>query len=364
MKAIILTIALMLCTPAIAGSGCHILPQDEIRAAFVQLHTLSEQLYDGNGSWGYAKTGYRMALRDSAWRAEVYGNIADISPLYHQRAIEAANYLVKAQQEGSSGVFGMPADLKNPEFGSRIQQVTQHCPNCIHNGWIISLPDKHMTELYYDHGFALSSLVNTYMRSGDTKWLTAIRQGADWAMGKAPTDNINYLSTLSKGLSLAASATGDQQYLERAVYLQQHYILPNLTVEGEARDKHNTRLEYHAFIVSGLVALRQSLPTTHTFSSKLDQALSATTARLTMRSLKDPATDKDSWPGAVLMAWHDIASLRSLTTSELQSLNRALTLASRQVRTATLSKNVFHKQKSLYINFSIGYFMQESPACK
>lgn len=363
MKAPQCMLLLVLTAPVFAGADCLPPAHHETQPAFETLDNLSERLYDGNGSWGHHQTGYRMALRDSAWRADVYGALAPVSARYRQRADEAANYLVHAQQEGGSGAFGLPADGNHPEFGSRIRQIKRRCPDCIRNAWVVTLPAPHTAELYYDHGFALGALARAHMRSGNPEWLAAIRRGADWALGKPVTDNINYLSTLSKGLSLASLATGDQRYVEQAILLHQRHILPRLTPQGEARDTHNARLEYHAFIVSGLATLRQALPAGHAFSPTLDHALSAATARLTQRTLQETAENDDTWPGAALLAWHDLASLRPLTTHEQQALNRTLTLASRQASIAMSAPQMFHRQKTAYVNFSLGYFIQAPLGC-
>lgn len=349
--------------PALAGAACSNTLPGEIQTAFEQLHTLSEALYDGHGSWGYANTGYHMALRDSAWRADVYGDLASLSPQYRQRADEAADYLVHAQQAGASGVFGMPADEKNPEFGSRVRQIKKRCPDCLHNGWIVTLPGDHVTALYYDHGFALAALARAYLRSGNNDWLQAVRHGAEWAMHQPATENINYLSTLSKGLSLASHATGDARYLEEAVRLHRTYILPGLNQAGHARDAHNAQLEYHAFIVSGLATLRQHLPNDHALVPELDRALAAAIDHLTQRCLQDSAGEKASWPGAALLAWHDVAAFRPLSAREQQALARTLNLASRQTSGPASTKPLFHRQKLLSINFPLGFYLNGSATC-
>ena len=132
------------------------------------LHNLSENIYDGNGHWGENEFGYKMLLRDSYWRGDVYGRLSQTNhpkaDLFEQRSNEVAAYLKQAQEEAGTGVFGIPADPNNPEFGVTIQQVIDTCPTCINNGWIIDLPDGNVPELYYDHGYSLVSISRTYIR--------------------------------------------------------------------------------------------------------------------------------------------------------------------------------------------------------
>ncbi len=66
---------------------------------------------------------------------------------------------------------------------------------------------------------------------------------------------MNYLSALSKGLSAANLATEDVRYLDTAIALHLNDIIPNQLAAGYWNDAHNQRLEYHGFIVSGLIAL-------------------------------------------------------------------------------------------------------------
>ena len=326
---------------------------------FEPLHAASEALYDGNGSWGCKRHGWRMPLRDAAWRADVYGALAQRGgqvqgEVYRRRAAEAIGYLLRAQAEGGTGVFGFPADVRHPEFGSKVAQVMQRCPACVHQGWIITLPAGDVAELYYDHGHALAAVARAYQRTGNPALLPAVRQGADWALDQPLTRNVNYLSSLSKGLSLAWRATGDARYLERAVALHRQGILPLIGPSGDALDPHNAQLEYHGFIVSGLVALRQALPGGHAFVGEADRALALTAARMAERGQTEAAPFPATWPGTNLQAWQELGALRPLSAPEAAARERAVALIRDALPRLLGEGDALRLRKALYSYFFVG----------
>lgn len=328
--------------------------------AFTRLHQASEAIYDGDGSWGHGRYGYRMALRDTAWRAEVYGHLAQAAPppraaLYRRRADEAIGYLLRAQAEGGAGVFGFPADERNPEFGAKVRAVMAACPACARGGWIVSLPGDKVAELYYDHGHALAAVARAYLRSGDGALLAPLHDAARWALGQPLTRNVNYLSSLTKGLSLAWRATGEPRYLDRAIELHRRGILPFIGATGQARDPHNAQLEYHGFIVSGLVALRQALPEGHPHVAETERTLEATVARMATRGQHEEAPHDATWPGTNLMAWQELSALRPLREQELRARDRARALIGAALPHLEADGDGFRWRKALYSNFVIGW---------
>lgn len=325
---------------------------------FNLLHTLSESFYDGNGSWGKRQFGYRMALRDSYWRADVYHyqSVAqtESTTLFHARANAVYQYLMSVQSQSRTGVFGFPADVKNPEFGSLIKRIVKDCPECIKQSWVVTLPGENIAELYYDHGYALTSMARAYLGSKDENLLPSIKKAADWALDKPLSKNVNYLSALSKGLSYAYAATDDSRYLERAVYLHKTGIIPFLSpTEGKALDAHNQQLEYHGFIVSGLIALKNVLPMKHAFQPTLDQYLSLSIDHMQRRNLTEAAPFGVTWPGTNLLAWFELSKLRALNPKEKSALNRCIKLI-RSYRSEIQSQSGFVLQKALYSYFFIG----------
>lgn len=352
----LLFMLLLLAACQSGGSGPAASGEVTNSTSFAYLHQRSEQIYDGQGIWGQARHGYRMALRDSYWRADVYGFLADANPTYARRADEAIDYLLKAQSAGGSGVFGFPADINNPEFGAKVRTVIDACPACVHNGWITSLPGNDIAELYYDHGYALTAVARAYQRTGNRALLAPIALAADWILDKPLTTNINYLSALGKGLSYAYRATNNPRYLGKAIQLHRDGILPFLGNTGGAVDAHNAQLEYHGFIVSGMIALRQSLPTGHAFIAELDPILALAVAHMAKRGLAENGAYGVTWPGTNLLAWHELSSLRLLTGEEVRARDRSLALIRSYTDPIKAERNAFRLQKALYTYFAIGLF--------
>ncbi|CAG1013102.1 hypothetical protein BURC_00341 [Burkholderiaceae bacterium] len=326
---------------------------------FVRLHAASERIYDGDGSWGSRRYGYRMPLRDVAWRAEVYADLArraEGAPasLYKQRAAEAVGHLLAAQEQCGSGVFGFPADVQNPEFGGIVRAALTSCPSCARGAWIVSLPGRHVSELYYDHGHALAAVVRVHELTADQKLLPAIRRAADWALDKPLTANVNYLSSLSLGLSSAFRATGDPRYLDMAVDLHRRGILPFIGASGAAKDPHNAKLEYHGFIVSGLANLLAVLPEGHPYRTVTARALDATTAHMAARGLAEPGAYGATWPGTNLMAWQRVAALRPLRADEAAARDRARALIRAALPRIEAERDPFRLRKALYSYFAVG----------
>jgi hypothetical protein len=329
--------------------------------SFQVLHEESEALYEGDGSWGDRRYGYRMPLRDAAWRADVYGAVRGVSSLYERRAREAVGYLLKAQSEGGTGVFGFPADVNHPEFGDRVQQILAACATCAVNGWIVDAPGSAVSELYYDHGMALAAVARAYRRTPTASLRSSVAAAAEWAMDKPPVANINYLSTLAKGLSLASVALGDPRYVDRAWTLHQQYIFPGLDpATGQAVDAHNAQLEYHGFIVSGMATLWAALPAGDARRETLDAYLRSAVARMALRDRSEEGSYPATWPGTNAIAWREWGEIQAPSSTE-EDARRATTDWLRSRTTSIQAESsAYRRRKALYSDFSLGFFTETS----
>lgn len=337
-------------------TGNNLATQLAAQTVFEKIHSQSETIYDGSGHWGENQFGYRMMLRDSYWRADVYLRLRDQNPIYLQRLQETLQYLLTVQTEGGSGVFGIPADPMNPEFGSYIPTIQQQCSTCIVNGWVISFPPSTSAEsLYYDHGYALHTLALAYLKLSDATLLPAIRKAADWILLQPSSANTNYMSALAKGLSTAFLATGDTRYRNRAIQIHTNNIFPHQLANGEWDDPHNQQLEYHGFIVSGLIALKKIVPANDPIQNNLDSSLARALAVMESRDQSENSSYDQTWMGTNLLAWIELRDLRTLTEGEQKAMQ---VCAQRIIDNANtiLNQQGFRLQKGLYANFFIGAY--------
>ena len=331
--------------------------------SFERFHQMSEALYDGEGTWGREASGYHMALRDSYWRADVYGHLSQQTlrdaNLFAQRQEEVVRYLVEAQRMAGTGVFPFPADINNPEFGEEIAHIINNCPECITSGWIATLPGRAIEKLYYDHGYALTSIARYYLKSGNADVLSSIREAADWILDKPVSRNINYNSALIKGLSYAYRVTGDEKYRTQAKALHRNGVYPGFLsddgiLQAYANDAHNAKLEYHGFIVSGMIALASILETGDEFYEPLTTHLEMTVQHMLTRNLSEEGDYGETWPGTNLLAWYELAQFRDLASAEQQAVARIKTLINGYVDDISNETNLFRHQKALYSYFFVG----------
>ncbi|MCF6325421.1 MAG: hypothetical protein L3J89_14070 [Gammaproteobacteria bacterium] len=336
-------------------------PDNEI---FNQLHAMSENIYDGRGTWGSNQYGYRMPLRDSYWRADVYGELSNRkvtgSALFAQREQDVISYLVKAQLEAGTGVFPFPADVNNPEFGAAVRDlISSRCRTCIVNGWVIRLPGQQIEHLYFDHGYALVTLSRYHINSNNNNVLAALRAAANWILDKPIANNIHYNSALIKGLSYAYKATNDARYREHARTLHRYGVYSGfLSVNGKlqayARDEYNAQLEFHGYIVSGMMALLSILDSDDAYYAPLQSHLDMSISYMATQGLIENADDGEAWPGSNLRTWYGLNQFRSLTEAELNAARRSIELIESYTNDIADESKPFNRQKALYNYFVIG----------
>ena len=330
-----------------------VLSKDDI-SSFNWLHRWSEHLYDGSGTWGTSEFGYHMALRDSYWRADVYGSKDNM-----QREVEVITYLLQTQALADTGVFPFPADENNPEFGKDIAIIKRDCPTCFKDNWLYTLPGQLIETLYYDHGYALTTVARYYLRTENTDVLPAIRAAAEWIIDKSLSKNINYNSALIKGLSYAYLATGDNKYREYAKLLHVTGVLPGFldstgNLQAVALDAHNAQLEYHGFIVSGMIALLSTLEESDDLYELLAVHLTASLAYMAQVNLLEEGAYRKTWLGTNLQAWIELSQLRALNRNELKAVQHIVTLMESHIDEIANEADTYAYRKALFSYFPIG----------
>lgn len=329
------------------------------------LHSLNEELYDGptKGTWGEKAFGYKMALRDIYWRVEAYHLLGINDPSspqeYLDRRDEALEYLKSIQIiEGNTGVWGLPADYNNPEFGSLIKKIEINNPEYFSNGFLYTLPGDDISNLYYDHGRTLTTFCKVYLDTKDDTLLPFIERGANWILDKPAVNNVNYNSAVIEGLSYAYKVTQKQAYLDKAIAMTIEKVISQANSNGSFGDSHNQEAWYHGFIVSGLVVLKMALPVEHNFNNLLDTHLS--NALVYLEQVTDKGSHYDfQWPGINARVWSEVEDLSTsgkwpaLNSNQLNAYANCL-YQTMNGKINPKNETAFNQQKVLYHFVQIG----------
>lgn len=286
--------------------------------------------------------------------------------MYVARRDEALEYLKRVQIiEGDQGVWGIPADANNPEFGSLIQDIKAVHPEYFENGFLYTLEGDDISHLYYDHGRTLTAFSKVYLDTHDEGLLPFIERGANWILDKPAVHNVNYNSAVIEGLSFAYRVTQTKDYLDKAVNMTQEAVISQSNDNGSFGNAHNQEAWYHGFIVSGLVALKQALPASHEFNPVLEFHLSNAITYL------EESTDQGSpyafqWPGINARVWSEIENLSAIGKWPALNSNQMDAYANCLYQTVhgEVNPNLetgFHRQKALYHFIQIGNALANHP---
>jgi hypothetical protein len=330
-----------------------------------------EPLYDGPaaGTWGETLFGYKLVLRDIYWKIDSYGRMGTTPnpriATFSARSQEGVNYLKQVQDDGGNGCWGIPDEPSMPEFGPAIQQVealdaADPSQYYIVNGWIVNLPAADISALYYDHGRSLTALCRHYLRTHDAALTGYITRGADWCLDKPGTDNVNYNSSIIEGLAYAYQVTGTTGYLDRAKYLTEHFVIPTRNADGSYYDSHNRMLRYHGFIISGLLALRNALPSGDPMIQTVDDHI-RTSRKYLLSRLHDCSRlfDEDSI-GICLRVYAEIADCADagngdpLTGHENEKIKFLIQKCIDAQSSISRESNNYYRQKALWHFCQIG----------
>lgn len=208
------------------------------------------------------------------------------------RARAAADYLLKAQAQGGTGVFGFPAWRGREGLGSAVDRLTERAAalgmssRIESNGWIVD--DLGDGGLYYDNGLAGEALIELHRATGDPRYLAGAVAAGDWARARPMVANFNYNGFTVLLLSKLYGATGESHYLDEAVARARMGVLSGQLRSGDERgswvDPHNKRIVYRFIMIRQLGALLAVMPPKHpqraTIQAGIELALLAVEAQL------------------------------------------------------------------------------------
>ena len=222
---------------------------ETLDAAFRTAHAECESRRNPDGGWGTVQDAEKPAYR---WPSNVilgylYGYEALGDEQYRKLAVGGLDYLFAEQDE--NGAFrwwykGVPGGVMNRR------------------------------DNFYDTGWAGLALAEGFRVTGEEKYMDAVRKAADWTTTCPFTGNNNYDAFALWFLSLLYSFTGEEKYLETAIWRTRGGVFIAQLPRG-GWPGHNFHIGYQSITANGLASLYDVLPIDHPFSNPLRDRLCA-----------------------------------------------------------------------------------------
>ena len=235
----------------IVNAACEFEPVDAqtLAEAFHTAHTACETCRRPDGGWGRSTDTEKPAYRSpsNATLGYLYGYEALGDEQYRKLALGGLDYLCAEQEE--NGAF---------------------------RWWYKAVPGGVMNQRdnFYDTGWAGLALAEGFRVTGEERYLDAVRRAADWTMTCPFTGNNNYDAFALWFLSLLYGFTGDEKYLETAVWRTRGGVFFGQLPRG-GWPGHNFHIGYQAITANGLASLFDVLPREHPLSDALRDRLCA-----------------------------------------------------------------------------------------
>ncbi len=222
---------------------------DTLAAAFHTAHTACEVYRNPDGGWGRSPDAEKPAYR---WPANItlgylYGYEALGDEQYKTLALGGLDYLLAEQDANGAFLWwykGVPGGMMNQR------------------------------DNFYDTGWAGLALAEGYRVTGKEKYLDAVRRAADWTMTCPFTGNNNYDAFALWFLALLYAFTGEDKYLETAIWRTRGGVFFAQLPRG-GWPGHNFHIGYQSITANGLASLYDVLPADHSFSEPLRARLCA-----------------------------------------------------------------------------------------
>lgn len=218
-------------------------------AAFRTAHAECEACRNPDGGWGTVPDAEKPAYR---WPSNVilgylYGYEALADEQYRKLAVDGLDYLLAEQDE--NGAF---------------------------RWWYKGVPGGVMNQRdnFYDTGWAGLALAEGFRVTGEEAYLNAVRRAADWTTSCPFTGNNNYDAFALWFLSLLYAFTGEESYLETAIWRTRGGVFFAQLPRG-GWPGHNFHIGYQSITANGLASLYDVLPIDHPFFDSLRDRLCA-----------------------------------------------------------------------------------------
>ena len=214
----------------------------------------------------------------AAFRAKLDGAERNL-----ERAQEAAEFLMWAQQQAGSGGFPFPAargtsKARAMEVAARFLAKAEKegkLAQVVRNGW--AFDDLGDGGLQFDNGECGAAMFELYEVTQDPRHLASARKAAGWALACPLCPNWNYNSFSVWLLAKAYGVTGEAKYLEAALHKARLGVIPGQLTDGPRAgrwvDPHNARPAYHYIMMRALAQLVTVIPNGYPARAEILSAL-------------------------------------------------------------------------------------------
>ncbi len=187
--------------------------------------------------------------------------------------VQAANFLIWAQEQAGAGCFPFPA-ARLTSADPSMKSATRFLENAekagvltrvVKNGWVFD--DLQDGGLQFDNGECGVAMFELYELTKDDRYLDSAKKAATWAISRPLVTNWNYNSFTVHLLAKAYSVTLDPRYLDVAIKKAALGVVPGQLEDGPHAgrwmDPHNARPAYHYIMLSSLAQLVAVMPKSH-----------------------------------------------------------------------------------------------------
>ena len=198
-------------------------------------------------------------------------------------AMEAAEFLMWAQQQAGAGLFPFPA-ARGPSGARAMQSATRfleraekagRLESVVRNGW--AFHDFDDGGLQFDNAECGVAMFELHALTKDVRHLDSARRAADWALSRPLCLNWNYNSFSVYLLARAFAATGETRYLDAATHKARLGVIPGQLTDGPRAgrwvDRHNARPAYHYIMLRALAELAAVMPAERSERAEVLRAL-------------------------------------------------------------------------------------------
>jgi len=237
----------------------HALDVAALRAAFDQAQAETLAQANGDGSYGQGYGSYGEGASDEA-------ALALTRPLVRHSASVAVAHMLAYQLWGDEPY----ADLARASL-DYLMARDQHESGAF-VWWGTTEGVVNDQDSFYSTGYGALPLVMGHEILKHPGALEAARRAGDWTLDKPLTGNVNYDLFAMWFLPQLYRLTGEEVYLESAIWRTEGAAFDGQT-PGGAWPGHNLSFGYHGIILLGLATLYRELPEDHPFRARLRERL-------------------------------------------------------------------------------------------